>query len=72
MELLFGMPGVGEWLIIGFALLLVFLVPLVALIDILRSNFKGQHDKLIWVIVVLLMSFVGSILYLVIGRKQRV
>lgn len=72
MELLFGMPGGGEWLIIGFVLLLVFLVPLVALIDILRSNFKGQHDKLIWVIIVLLMSFVGSILYFVIGRKQRV
>jgi hypothetical protein len=72
MKLLFGMPGVGEWLWIGFALLLAFLLPFIVLIDIVRSDFKGQNDKLIWVLIVLLMNFIGSILYLMIGRKQKV
>jgi hypothetical protein len=42
------------------------------LIDILRSEFKDSTAKLVWVLVVLLAPFLGSILYLVIGRNSRV
>ncbi|MBX2913711.1 MAG: PLDc N-terminal domain-containing protein [Cyclobacteriaceae bacterium] len=62
-----GMPGMGEWLIIA----LVFLLPVFALIDILRHQFKGANDKLIWVVVVLFLPMFGSILYFIIGRSQR-
>ncbi|MGV3559890.1 PLDc N-terminal domain-containing protein [Larkinella arboricola] len=53
-------------------LLLAFVIPVIALIDILRSDFRGSYDKLIWVIVVLCLNTVGALLYALIGRRQRV
>ena len=51
--------------------LVPFLIVLVALVDILRSDFEPSQNKLIWVIVVVLLPILGSILYLIIGRNQR-
>ena len=44
---------------------------LIALINILKSNFKQSSDKAIWLIVILLLPFLGSLLYFIIGRNQR-
>ena len=52
-----GMIGPWQILIILFGLLL----PIIALIDVLRSNFKGSNDKLIWVLVVLFLNVFGSL-----------
>ncbi len=43
---------------------------IIALVDILKSNFHGKN-KIVWVIVVILLPFLGSILYFIIGRKQK-
>ncbi|MBN2480414.1 MAG: PLDc_N domain-containing protein [Bacteroidales bacterium] len=50
---------------------LAILLPLLALIDILTSEFK-QNDKLIWVLVVIFLNAIGSILYFLIGRKNKI
>lgn len=42
-----------------------------SLVDILKSSFDN-NNKLIWLLVVLLVPFLGSILYLFIGRKQKI
>ncbi len=60
-----------------FFMLLVFyalpvLIVIGALIDILKSDFDPHQSKIIWVIVVILVPVIGSILYWVIGRKQRI
>ncbi|MFD0761501.1 PLD nuclease N-terminal domain-containing protein [Lutibacter aestuarii] len=60
---------IGPWQLI--LILCAFLIPIIALIDILRSDFKG-NEKLIWVLVVLFTSFIGTILYFLIGRNQRI
>lgn len=53
-------------------LLLIFGVPwIIALVDILRSDFKG-NGKIIWLLVVFFLSFVGAIAYFAIGRKQKI
>lgn len=52
-------------------LLIVFAIPLLAIIDILRHRFK-DNEKLIWVLVVLFMPLVGTLLYLALGRKKRI
>jgi hypothetical protein len=44
----------------------------IALVNVLRSDFKDSTSKLIWVVGILFMPLIGSILYLWIGRKQRV
>lgn len=68
---LFGMPGGGEWMVILFVIGIIGLLPLIALIDIIRNEFRGSNDKVIWVIVVLFIPFLGSVLYFLIGRNQR-
>ena len=46
-------------------------LPVIALIDILKSNFEGSN-KLIWVVVVVGLNFFGAILYFLIGRNQKI
>ncbi len=59
----------------GFEVLIVlfftFIFPIIALVDLLTSSFEG-NTKLIWVIVVIFLPFIGSILYFVIGRNQKI
>ncbi len=46
------------------------LLPIIALISILKNDFKN-NDKLIWVLVTLFLPFFGPILYFIIGRPKR-
>lgn len=63
---------IGPWQIILILITLLLLItPIIALIDILKSEFSG-NNKMIWVIVVLLGSFIGAALYYLIGRKQKI
>ncbi|MBP8156693.1 MAG: PLDc_N domain-containing protein [Leadbetterella sp.] len=70
MSLLFlGNLGATEIVVI----LLIFLLPLVlwifAIVDLIQRQFQDQTNKIVWALVILLIPFVGSILYLLIGRK---
>lgn len=69
-------PTVASIDMIGFAELLVLIVllgipGLWALVDILRHEFTG-NNKVVWSLVVLAMPLLGALLYLLIGRGQRV
>lgn len=54
-------------------LLVLLVVPIwvIALVDILRNDFKG-NDKLIWLLAVIFVPFLGPILYFILGRKQKI
>ncbi len=64
---------IGPWQILLWTIIVGFgiILPFIALIDILKSNFKG-NDKIVWLLVVIFFNFFGSILYFIIGRKQRI
>lgn len=63
---------IGLWQILLLLILLFLLAtPIIALLDILKNEFKG-NNKLIWTIVVLFGSFIGAGLYYLIGRGQRI
>jgi len=47
-------------------------LPVFALIDIVRSDFKESNTKIMWVLIVLLLPLLGSIMYFTIGRSQKV
>jgi heme/copper-type cytochrome/quinol oxidase subunit 4 len=65
-----GFLGVQEFSIfIVFALF--WIVTIVALVDVLKSNFES-NNKLIWVLVVIFTNIIGAILYFTIGRKQKI
>ena len=63
---------IGPWEVLMIMVLstIVLLLPLIALIDIVRSEFKG-NDKLVWILVVLFFNIIGSVLYFLIGRQQK-
>jgi len=64
--------GAAELLII----LLILSGPLLLwfweIIDILKNDFKGSSDKIIWLLVVFFLPFIGLLLYLLIGRGQKI
>lgn len=61
----------GGIIITLLVVLFIFLLPLLALISALMSDFRG-NDKLLWVVIILLLPFLGSVLYFLIGRNQRI
>ncbi len=67
MTTLFIALGIFEILIF----VLFLLLPILALLDILKSKFNG-YDKLIWVIIVVFANIIGAILYYFIGKKQKI
>lgn len=70
MEVL-SLPGNAELLVILFIAGIPFIMMVGALIDILRSKFTDSQNKLVWVVLVIFLPFVGPLLYLLIGRGQK-
>lgn len=68
---LLGIVGSAELAVILFVGLFLFLLPLIAIIDIIRSKFEGNM-QLIWVIIVVFFNVIGAILYFIIGRNQKI
>lgn len=68
---LLGYLGPAEIMILLLISLVFFIIPIIALIDILRNEFEG-NNKIIWVIVILLTCLLGAILYYFIGRQQKI
>ncbi len=64
-----GFVGPWQWIIIGLAISMSIL-PIIALIDILKNNFL-ENNKIVWVLVVLFFPLIGAILYYIIGTKQK-
>lgn len=53
-------------------LVLVSLIPwLIALVDMLRHEFRVPQNKLIWLLTLLFVPVIGWVLYFYIGRKQK-
>ena len=55
-------------ILIGVLLLLLF--PLMALISVLKNDFKG-NDKIIWVLLIIFLPFLGALLYFLVGRGRK-
>lgn len=41
------------------------------LVDVIRSDFKDQNMKLIWVIIILFAQLIGPLAYLAIGKSTK-
>ncbi len=65
-----GMPGGGEILVI---LIITFgiILPIVAIIDIAGARFEEGVTKVLWVAIVIFAPIIGSIIYFLIGYKQK-
>ena len=65
-----GAFGLTELLLIFLILFFLMLLPLVAIISILKNRFK-DNDKLVWTIVVIFMPILGAILYFIMGSYSK-
>ncbi|MEE4285255.1 MAG: PLD nuclease N-terminal domain-containing protein [Mariniphaga sp.] len=65
-----GFIGPQELIIVLLVSSVMFVLPIIALVDILKNEFEGNY-QLIWVIVILLSWFIGAVLYYFIGRNQK-
>ena len=45
---------------------------IIALVDILKSDFRDTNGKIIWALVVIFLPVIGSILYFLIGKSQKI
>lgn len=67
-----GMPGGVEWLFMMVIVLGSIGLFIYVLVDILKSEFTNNINKVIWLILVLFTGPLGIVLYLLIGKKQRI
>lgn len=56
---------------IGLLGLLCLVLWIWALVDIINSRFREDNTKIIWCLLVIFLPFIGTILYFVIGREQK-
>ncbi len=66
-------------MIFGFGIMFMFLFWIAsivlwisALIDILKSDFRGGSDKIVWLLVVVFLPLLGAALYFIIGKNQKI
>ncbi|MDV7137954.1 PLD nuclease N-terminal domain-containing protein [Maribacter sp. TH_r10] len=65
--------GFGIWQILILIIIAVLAIaPVVAIIDITKGRFKGSNDKLIWILVVLFLNPLGTLLYFLMGKDQKI
>lgn len=67
-QLAIGIGGLGTVLL---TVLFIVLFPLIALINVLSNQFTS-NDKLIWVLLIIFLPFLGALLYFMIGRSKRI
>ena len=61
----------GGLLITLFIILFIILLPLMALISVLMNEFQGT-EKIMWVLIIIFLPFLGSVLYFTIGQADPV
>jgi len=63
--------GMGMMFFI-FVLLIVFLIAwITSFVDVIRSEFKNPQDRIIWIVALIFMAPIATILYLIIGKGQK-
>lgn len=67
---MFGLGG-AELLIVLLLVVLPFAAWLWALIDILKNDFRGSN-KIIWLLVLIFLPPLGLLLYIFVGRGQKI
>jgi len=66
-----GFIGPQEIILILILVLFLGVLPIIALIDVVRNEFT-ENNKLIWILLIVLTWIIGAVLYFFIGRKQKI
>ena len=69
MQLIEPVYGLIIWSIFTVCLLILWVL---AIVSILKSDFKDSRTKLTWMLLVIFLPVIGSVLYFLMGRNQRI
>lgn len=58
------------WTILILAIIAIALY-IFGIVDIVKGSFRGDSEKIIWLIVVLIFPILGVLIYLLFGRSHR-
>jgi hypothetical protein len=64
--------GIGMMLFMFLFWIAYIVLWISTLIDILKSDFRGGSDKIVWLLVVVFVPLLGMILYFAIGKNQKI
>lgn len=65
--------SIGIWqIIILFLVIAGIVLPILAVIGIVKNDFKGKNDKIIWILIVVFLNIIGFLFYFMIGRTQKI
>lgn len=59
-----------EILAIQSLVILLIILPALAVMSVLRNNFTN-HDRYVWLTIIILLPIIGPFLYIFIGRNRR-
>lgn len=63
--------GLWETIMIAFAVIALFLIIPFAIFDTVRSKDLSTTQKFLWILFILIAPYLGAIVYLFWGRKQK-
>lgn len=66
-----GVLGLTEIILILCIPLFFLLLPIIAIVDILRSRFE-RNNNVLFLLIVILLPILGSILYFIIGPSRKI
>ena len=58
------------WIIIVVLFLAGFIFWIWTIIDCARREFPQENDKLLWILILVFLGVLGSIIYVIVGRKK--
>ena len=63
------------WMVLFYGGMFVFMIGgtiiwVLALVDVVKRQFKDPQERLVWVLVICLAQMIGAIVYMVVGRKK--
>lgn len=61
----FSAAFVGAWLVIG---ILLFAFWIWMIVDCAKRNFKNDIEKIVWILVIILASWMGALIYFIVIR----
>lgn len=63
--------GIWEWAMVIFAIVSLLLIIPFAIFDTLKSKNLSTSQKFLWIIFILIAPYLGAVVYLFWGRKQK-
>ena len=64
-------PDLGL-ILAGIATLAFIALWITAIVRITKNRFRGENEKLIWLLLVIFVPFIGTVLYFAIGRSKEI